>query len=353
MSCCNNGYPAGNPCGPPVANSAACESLPSQITNFTTQFFGTVTKTEVDGVVSWVLPCQLDVGLENNPRASGEGLACYFLRLFHDGILGATGPQGEPGSNGTNGYNGFSITTGPFTPPPVGSSVSIPVAYNPAIAVGQEVFIATSGWYRVSVVDWTSGLIVAVFEQAILGAASPVLAGKIVQPTGPQGATGAPGATGATGATGPQGPAGETLTSTNQYAEASDVSPTAFALSATYQTVNTTVDAKVTLGSGNGVYQITAVVAIEMDTDAPAPYNVSPAPYASVYVQLYNVTSGEAVGKEQIIQLGPSQLGQVVVTAHYQPPANNAEIWIRAKASASDISRVVPERTTIQFIRIE
>src|ERR1017187_5408533 len=70
-----------NPCGHGPHNSARCESLPSQIENFTDQFFGTVVKTEINGVVTLSLRCQLDVGLPGNPRGVDEGLACYFLRL--------------------------------------------------------------------------------------------------------------------------------------------------------------------------------------------------------------------------------------------------------------------------------
>jgi len=80
-----------NPCRRGPRNSARCESLPSQIENFTTQFFGTVVKTEINGVVTWSLPCQLDVGLPGNPRGVDEGLACYFLRLFSDGLGGLKG----------------------------------------------------------------------------------------------------------------------------------------------------------------------------------------------------------------------------------------------------------------------
>src|SRR5258706_4602955 len=106
MSCSdtNNGC-CGSPCAITAANTAACETLPSQIENFTLQFFGTVFKTEVDGIVTWSLPCSLDVGLPNNPRGVDEGLACYFLRLFNDGIVGLTGPQGAAGTAGTNGTN--------------------------------------------------------------------------------------------------------------------------------------------------------------------------------------------------------------------------------------------------------
>ena len=97
-----------NPCaqsGP--GNSAACETLPSQIDNFTLQFFGEVVKTEVNGQVVWSLPCSLTTGLPANPRGADEPLGCYILRLFQDGILGEQGPQGDTGETGANGRNAY------------------------------------------------------------------------------------------------------------------------------------------------------------------------------------------------------------------------------------------------------
>lgn len=64
---------------------AANESLESALANFITQFFGSLTKSVVNGAVVWTLPCDLDSGIEGNPRAEGEGLACYFLRLLEEG----------------------------------------------------------------------------------------------------------------------------------------------------------------------------------------------------------------------------------------------------------------------------
>ncbi len=88
-----------NPCSAAAGNTAACESTASALDNFIAHFFGEITKTELNGVVTWQLPCDLDVGLENNPRLQSEGLACYFLRLFQSGITGATGPQGPAGAD--------------------------------------------------------------------------------------------------------------------------------------------------------------------------------------------------------------------------------------------------------------
>jgi len=200
-SCCN-------PCNAvSETNTAACESLPSQIQNFTDQFFGAVVKTEVDGVVTWSLPCSLDVGLPNNPRASGEGLACYFLRLFEDGIIGLTGPPGPSGADGTAGRNAYTVTLAAFVQPSEASpNVQVITAANPAILDDLYVFIATSGWYLVNEAD-SSGVLFLTLVRAVSGAPAVITAGKLVVPsgfpgasvTGPQGPQGSPGATGSPG----------------------------------------------------------------------------------------------------------------------------------------------------------
>lgn len=83
MSCCNN-----NPCGE-ITCDPANEPLASALNNFITAFFGSLTKTCVNNQVVWVLPCDLDTGFPANPRIAGEGLACYFLRVFGE-ISGST-----------------------------------------------------------------------------------------------------------------------------------------------------------------------------------------------------------------------------------------------------------------------
>lgn len=78
MSCnCNT------PC-----DDAACdpanEPLSSALNNFIEAFFGSLTKTCVNNEVVWVLPCDLDAGMTGYPRIAGEGLACYFIRVFSE-----------------------------------------------------------------------------------------------------------------------------------------------------------------------------------------------------------------------------------------------------------------------------
>lgn len=69
-----------SPCSCPDACDAANEAIASQLTNFTTAFFGSVTKTCVNNQVVWALPCDLDDGVAGFPRLAGEGIACYLIR---------------------------------------------------------------------------------------------------------------------------------------------------------------------------------------------------------------------------------------------------------------------------------
>lgn len=238
----------GNPCAIAPGNSPACESLPSQIANFAAQFFGPVTKIDDgQGHVAWQLPCGLDVGLPANPRAPGEGLACYFLRLFGDGINLMQGPQGDPGMPGKNGFNAYAVTVQPFTQPTQSNPVvQVATAFNPSILPGQFVFIDTSGWYQVTSTD-PSGVVILtllvplpnapVLYPGESGPPNTVLAGRLIVPSGapgpqgntgtqgPQGIQGIQGIAGAKGDQGPQGPPGVAPTlSSAQYVDASGLS---------------------------------------------------------------------------------------------------------------------------------
>lgn len=185
-------------------NTAACESLPSQIDNFTTHFFGSVEKTEVNGQVQWTLPCELEVGLNNNPRQNGEGLACYFLRLFSEGILGAQGPTGEPGEDGAAGRNAYTVTLASFVQPTLVSPyVQVTTSYNPCILVGMFVFIATSGYYEVTATS-VNGDVWLTLVEPLSGAPATITAGKLMVPCGNPGDS----IVGPQGPAGPQGPPG-------------------------------------------------------------------------------------------------------------------------------------------------
>lgn len=190
-----------NPCAAGPGNTPACESLPSQIENFTLQFFGEVFKTEVNGEVTWSLPCGLDVGLPANPRGVNEGLACYFLRLFQDGIGGLQGPQGDQGNPGTDGNNAYSVTTQAFTVPPAAAVAQFVIIPNPSIQVGMFVFMSGAGWFQVTDVE-ANGVIFASIVQGLVGTGTTIPAGALVTPTGPPGPAGQKGNVGNTGAQG-------------------------------------------------------------------------------------------------------------------------------------------------------
>jgi hypothetical protein len=233
---CNSTFPSNcgsqlqNPCRSCPPNKADCETLPSALQNFVDAFFGSVTKTEINGEVRWILPCNLDIGLPGNPRADGEGLACYFLRLFRDGINGLEGPTGAPGVAGADGPTPWTILLTAFVQPSSGGTVNFNIVASPSVTVGQTVFIPGSGYYIV-----TSRVSNSVFAQLIEAVPSPnvvTVPGTIVLPCGPRGLTitgppgtpgsqgptgaqGVPGPTGPTGATGPTGPTGAVTTNNN------------------------------------------------------------------------------------------------------------------------------------------
>ena len=228
-SCSRDMLSCDNPCHTAIHNTVTCESLPSRLENFTKNFFGDVVRTEVNGQIVWSLPCGLDVGLPGNPRGIDEGLACYFLRLFNDGIVGLQGPQGFPGTPGCAGHNAYTVTLANFTQPSVGGSVQVQTLFNPAMLLGSYVFINSAGWYVITAAPPT-GLLTLQLIVSLVGIGSTVTSGKLVVPSGApgqsipgpqgqQGIQGPPGPIGPQGAsiTGPQGPAGDNLLAYNGY----------------------------------------------------------------------------------------------------------------------------------------
>lgn len=340
MSCCNNG----NPCRPTCANTAACETLDSQIANFTAQFFGEVVKTELDGNVTWSLPCNLDVGLENNPRGEAEGLACYFLRLFQDGITGATGPQGDPGTQGTNGRNAYTVTIASFVQPTLGSpNVNVTTVNNPAILPGLYVFIATSGWYFVNATDNT-GVLFLTLVKAADSAPAVITAGKLVVPSGFPGAsvTGPQGIQGATGPTGPQSPA---FTEQNAFYFATV--GTDYSLQIIYAGVNFVNSEPLhLLPAFNGVYQLTVVATIIGKAGIVAADRI--------FLKLFNNSIlGEVQGSEMIVSnLALDEERQVTISTLFVTPFANQTIQLFGKVTSADVAAVVALHTTFHFIRL-
>jgi hypothetical protein len=209
-----------------------CETLPSALDNFTQQFFGSITRTVVDGKVTWVLPGDLNEGLPGNPRLDGEGLATYFLRLFNEGIIGLVGPQGDTGATGSPGHNAYAVATSGFnTPTPAAPDSQFTVIPTPVLSIGQTVFIPGAGWVVVLDIFQNSEIFTRLIEP-IDEQAAFIPPGTLILPTGPRGVgekgekgdkgnkgdtgtTGATGATGAVGNTGAVGPAGAVATNTN------------------------------------------------------------------------------------------------------------------------------------------
>ncbi len=210
-----------NPCSQTQPlNTAACELLSSQIENFNLNFFGEVFKTEVNGHVNWSLPCRLDVGLPNNSRGATEPLACYFLRLLQNGVVGAPGEQGVPGYSGVNGRTPYVQIYSGFLQPVEGSTVTVQIfGYNPTMLPGMDVFIPGSGWYQIldaaeslgrARTDPAVGWVTLTLQVAVVSPIGFIQAGTYLLPTGKVGDAGAQGATGIPGPQGGPGPVGAT-----------------------------------------------------------------------------------------------------------------------------------------------
>lgn len=332
-----------NPCCAGPSNSAACESLPSQIENFTLQFFGTVVKTEVDGIVSWSLPCSLDIGLPNNPRGLDEGLACYFLRLFRDGIIGLTGPPGTPGTAGVNGHNAYTVTLAGFAQPTIASPiVQVVTQFNPAIIPGTYVNIATSGWYLVNETDGNGVLLLTLVKSAD-GASGFIVAGKLVVPSGFPGAS-IQGGPGPQGPPGVQGPAGNTFTVTNgfYFAEVG----TDFNLPIVYAQVDFVNSAPQVLLPTAGTYLITVVAGIQGEAGIIAT--------DAATLKLRNISLGADVGGSEhlISNIAVDAFGQIVINARVQTDAVNQTIALYGKCSSDARASVVALHTTVSYVKI-
>lgn len=341
----NHHHRCEDPCHVGHHNTPACESLPSQIANFTTQFFGTVVKSEVNGQVIWTLPCDLAVGLPNNPRGADESVACYFIRLFGDGILGLTGPAGSPGTPGTSGNNAYTVTLASFAQPTVSPNIQITTEFNPAILVGSYVFVGSSGWYLVNAVS-TAGTTSTLFLQliqAVPGASGTIAAGKLVIVTGPPGAS-ITGPQGPQGSVGPQGPAGEIVTQTNGYYFST--TGTDFPLPVSYTAVTFVTSNPAFLLPAIGTYKITAIVTVGglggvATSDA-------------ALFKLRNTTTGSDIsGSEKYISnLVPNQFAQVVLDAVVTTTSLNTSLELWGRASGGGIIAAVALSTSMTMLRI-
>lgn len=333
-----------NPCDTSLTNTTSCESLPSQISNFTKQFFGTVTKTEVDGTIAWVLPCDLDVGLENNPREPTEGLACYFIRLFEEGIIGATGPAGKDGVAGAAGDNAYAVSLTGFIQPTL-SNPTIQIGsnnYNQALTVDMYVFIKGSGYYIVTATDETGAMWLTLTKSTGTGG-SYISAGKTIVPAGYPGES-VQGEQGEQGIQGPIGTPGESYTATNALYSASV--GVDFALANTTTNVDFTNSIpQVTLGD-IGTYLVNAVVAL----DAQAGVLTSDV----VEMRLINVNNLATLSGsvQQVSYMSNGQQAQLIISTLYTSDAPNVDIRLQGKCTTASAVNVVALRTTINAVRL-
>jgi hypothetical protein len=338
-------FSCGNPCTRGPHNSAKCESLPSQIQNFTTQFFGEVVKTEVNGVVTWSLPCGLDVGLPANPRGIGEGLACYFLRLFNDGIVGLKGDKGATGAAGANGNNAYTVTLQPFTQPSsVSPFITLLTAFNPAISlVNSYVFIDTSGWYQITNSDG-NGTLTLLLVQAIGGAPSSIAAGKLVVQTGPPGA-GIKGDKGAQGDIGPQGPPGANPTSDN--GQSANTAGMDYSLPASYGEVDFSSYKPNFLAPHAGTYLVTVMAEVFANPGV----NVGD----KLNLKLVNKNTATDIAGS-IIGYGGNfvsgMVGPLTITALVSTSSDNQTISLYGQCTNAGQLLVLASFTTITWVRV-
>jgi len=82
----------------------ANEPINSTLSNFIEAFFGTITKTCVNGEVVWTLPADLTAGIPGIPRLPNEGLASYIFRIM---LMLGVFPQSVWNSSTTYPANAF------------------------------------------------------------------------------------------------------------------------------------------------------------------------------------------------------------------------------------------------------
>lgn len=333
-----------NPCKrTSLTNTPECESLPSQISNFTAQFFGAIVKSEVDGQVIWTLPCNLDVGLPNNARGADEGLACYFLRLFEEGIVGLTGPQGNDGAPGAAGRNAFTVTLQAFAQPSQAApNIQVLTAHNPAIMVGSYILIQTSGFYQVTATD-PSGAVFATLFQALPGAPAVIDAGKLVVLSGVPGAS----VTGPQGPPGPTGAAGSNATSFSvDNGEYFAPIGTDFNLPIAYAAVDFTNSSPVVTLPATGTYRVTVTADL---VGLPTVLTTDRA-----FLKLRNTSlAADINGSEHLVSnFADTIRSQITLIVRVVTTAPNQTVALYGKADTADKIAVVALNTNMTFERL-
>ena len=128
---------------------------------------------------------------------------------------GPTGAQGITGVTGPNGINAYGHVIG-FSQPKVGTTVAVQAPSGYWLQVGQQIFIASGGYYQVASGAVPSFSIINLGYSGVNIPVGSVVATGFISPGGIAGVTGVTGATGPTGSIGPQGVTGATGPQGNQ-----------------------------------------------------------------------------------------------------------------------------------------
>lgn len=160
------------PCNYSAVNTnPANETLPSALSNFIDDFYGNLTKTTVDGRVTWELPCNLATGFEGFPRENGEGLGCYLLRVMED--LYSQNPEGQGVGEPLNVYDFGAIGDGVAD-----DTAAIQAALDAAIVSGftsngREVYIPKGTFKITSIILVPSKVVVRIHGKLVATQTGP------------------------------------------------------------------------------------------------------------------------------------------------------------------------------------
>jgi len=102
------------------------------------------------------------------------------------GEAGAPGPQGLggfDGTNGTNGVNAFTTLTASFTQPAIGANVTISVANSAWVALGQNIYIAQAGYYKVMSIVSSTSIVVQLVNPDLVSPTATVSSNRRISPS--------------------------------------------------------------------------------------------------------------------------------------------------------------------------
>lgn len=108
---------------------------------------------------------------------------CNTLVVGEAGVQGPQGLAGTNGTNGTNGINAFTTVSSSFIQPSTFGSVTINVATNQWIAVGQAIYIQQAGFYTVTSLSGTTQVSATLQQQDGVAPLGTVPSGRKVSPS--------------------------------------------------------------------------------------------------------------------------------------------------------------------------